>query len=249
MKRTVTVILRAQYDDGAGATCYYDYYLVEAKELKSLTKDIWRLTSINVAMPGNAKVITAYSRAAVVGSPPAANTRTITVTPAGKVTFGTHETLGGHYVNVTIPDVEAHNYTSFSIGHNVVGDYPTIASLLNGASLGTESAPEGITHYEADYGVEGDVLSFWVAADPQDITDGQIRLPTFFTVEEDLYCRAYTGASIELFGKVAIWAAQIRNRHLEGAAAQILDYLKRGQTPQTMTMPLVALSVTIGSSA
>jgi len=241
MKVTALITIVGHYVDGANIANYN--YQVATKTFTFLAKNLWQLRAFSLLLATANKSIVAFNHTVVGGAPPAPATRSITITPAGLITWtDVKETLSTVMMTLTISDCEDHPYETISMSipnQEMVGTF----TLYNGAAVSL-SEDEWVS--QDTFIADGAATQAIIALTGTGITDSKVKPFSVCIAETDLVLREYTGQYAELAMKGIVSAAQVVGGHYEGLAAQVANYFASGSSPMALELMLNEHTLRIG---
>lgn len=219
MKAALAISLSTAYDDGAGNTCNY-VYAVAAKSFSYVATKHWKLRMYRAKLPTTTITLVAASRNTVVGAPPAANTRSVTITAQGVVTPGANETITDLSGSITLSEVEEHPYEYMS------QCMPDLGTLIDTYEVTVSGVPtENKDAWKSQVFIaDADLTWFKWTISTTGIAQSKIPSVYVLMAETDLITREYAGQYAELGAKALVGVLQAMNKQYAGIAAQAYQY-------------------------
>jgi len=242
MKVTIGASIATVYNDGAGNSCTYTYQLA-TKAFTFLATKLWKMRVYRLKLPTTATTIVASARGSVVGAPPAAAARSMTVSTLGVWAFGANETMTMTGIVLTASDTEEHPYEYMSM---MVLDPGTLVSTITSATAGGVNCKDTWTVQT----FIADTNTISASITPSATGLASLKFPAnidLVVAETDLVTREYDGKYAELGSKLLVSGLQIMSKQYAGVASQAYQYAAGNGSPIAIELYPVMHTTPIGA--
>lgn len=240
-------VLTTAFDDGAGNKATY-VYTISGVTLTESALRIWKLHNFCISTGALAKTFTAVSRTVVLGAPPAANTRTLTITPQRLCTFAdTDEVLFTFSATLALTVVEDHPYTDLKLVIHPNQEFASFTTTISGG------APDNVTQMlvPIEYDtpqllVTGDSAAIVGEVAATAIASGILPVFDFYLVDRELLERPFPLSFTQTAVKFGLAALPAFKGRYEGIAAALTNYMINPSQFMGVSAPMKTVRAFVG---